>query len=309
LLIFKSKAFEYLRTSRLSAWLIATVFFLLGVWHSTGRIPFYHSIIAILALGGIQSSASWVNFVYDKELDKFAGDDVSFFKYVSSRELLYLSLSLSIISLILLFYLSYLMFIVGLLIVIVGVVYSVPPLRFKVHPPLDCVANALEFGVLPTLLGFIYDKYLDFNFTFFVLLIISGLLVVSYFLFLDILDMKTDKDYGIETSVTVLGIKGAVNLGLIMFFFSVILSLVFFGFLSLTSISLLICSPIIVIIKIKNDYESIVKILSSISLVWTESVLLLLYFLSGSIIPLIISVLVLLSAFYFLYVYLFIMKK
>ena len=307
--LLKNKIFEYIRTSRLSAWMTAAVFFLLGEWYSLGTIPFYQSIFALLALGGILSSTSWINFVFDKELDSFAGQDVSFFKYISPREMLLISTILSIISLVLLLYLNYLMFLVGLLIIIVGVLYSIPPLRLKIHPPLDSIVNALEFGTLPILLGIVSAKYFSFNSTLFVLLIVASLIVVSYYLLIDILDLETDKNYGVKTSVTVLGLNRTIDVSLITFFFSFILSIIFFGIFSLISISLIICIPIILVIKIKNDHDSIAKILSSISLVWTESILLFLFVLSRSIIPLVIFVLVLLSASYFIYVYLTIIKK
>lgn len=307
--VFKNKTFEYVRTSRLSAWMTAAVFFLLGEWHSYEAMPFYQSIIALIALGGILSSTSWINFVFDKELDSFAGQDVSFFKHISPREMLLLSGIISIISLALLFFLGHLLFSVGLLILIVGILYSAPPLRLKIHPPLDSIANALEFGTLPLLLGFVSANNFSLDSTLFVLLIVSGLIVISYYLIIDILDLETDKKYGVKTSVTILGLNKSINVSLVLYFFSLILSIVFFGVFSPISSSLIVSTPIILIVKIKNDRNSIAKILSSISLVWTEVVLLYIFVLSRSIIPLAISVLVFLSAFYFIYVYVTMVKK
>jgi len=307
--IFKHKIFEYIRTSRLSAWMTAAVFFLLGVWYSLGNIPFYQSIFALLALGGIQSSTSWINFVFDRELDAFAGEDISFFKYISPREMILSSFFLSVASLILLFYLNYLMFLVGLSLVIVGVLYSAPPVRLKVHPPFDCITNALEFGTLPVFLGFASAIYCSFNATLFILAIIAGLIVVSYYLFLSVLDIETDRKYGVKTSCTLLGLNRTIDVGLIIFFFSLVLSILFFRFFSLISISLFICIPIILLIKIKTDYNSIAKILSCVSFVWTESVLLFLFILSNSVIPIFVFVLVFLSASYFVYVYLSVIKN
>ena len=305
----KNKIYEYIRTSRLSAWMTAAVFFLLGQWYISETIPFYHTILALLALGGILSATSWINFVYDKELDTSAGQDVSFFRYLSPKEMLIVSTVISIISLSLLLYLGVLLFLVGLLIVLVGILYSAPPLRLKTHPPLDCISNALEFGTLPALMGIVSFKYFSFDISVAILLIIAGLIVTSYYLFIDILDIETDKKFGIKTTITMLGKNWTIYLGLIKIFIALTLSIVFFELISIISISLIITLPIILIMLIKKDNDVIAKILSLISLVWTESVLIYLYILSRSFIPIVIFVLVLLAAIYFLYVYFAYVKK
>jgi 4-hydroxybenzoate polyprenyltransferase len=308
LLIFKRKAFEYLRTSRLSAWLIATVFFFLGTWYSYGDIPFYESILVIFSLGGIMSSTSWINFVFDKELDTFAGDDTSFFENISSKEMILSSLFISIVSLILLFYLNYLIFLTGLLIVVVGILYSTPPVRLKVHPPLDSIANALEFGTLPALLGIFIFEFDRSNVTLYGLVFISGIIVISYYLFLAVLDIETDSKFGTKTTATLLGFNRSIYVGVIIFFCSLSLALIFFDFLSVISISLLVSSPLVLILIIRKDDNSIRKVLSILSIVWTETVLLLLFFWTNSVLPLFVSVIVMLSASYFIYVY-FTLKK
>jgi len=307
--VLRNKFFEYTRTSRLSAWMTASVFFLLGEWYSLGSIPLYQTIIALIALGGLLSSTSWINFVFDKDLDSFAGQDVDFFKHTPPREMLFVSTIISIASLALLFYLGYLLFLTGLLILIVGVLYSAPPLRFKIHPPLDSISNALEFGTLPLLLGLFFAKNINFNSVPIALLTISGLIVISYYLIIDILDLETDKNYGVKTSVTLLGLNWSINVSLIIYFLSLILSIIFVGLFTPISISLVVSAPLVLIVKIKNDHDSVAKILSTISLVWTEIVLLYLFALSRSIIPLLISVLVFLSALYFIYVYITLVKK
>ena len=300
----KNKGFQYFRTARLSAWITAAVFFLVGEWYSINSFPFNHTIFILVSLAGILSSTSWINFVFDKELDTFSGQDVTFFKHISPKEMLLFSIFLSIISLILMLYVSILIFFGGLLIFFIGVIYSAPPLRLKIHPPLDSIANALNFGSFPLFLGILLKEEKIFSFQLVILLIISGLIVVIYYLLIDILDLETDKKYGIKTSVTILGLKNTINVCFIMYFFTLILSLIYFNALSLISFSLIICLPLLVIIKIKNDDKSIAIILSSISLIWMESILLFLFVLSLSIIPILLFILVLLSALYFIYVFL-----
>jgi len=307
--IIKNKGFQYFRTARLSAWLTAAVFFLIGEWYSINSFPFNHTIFILVSLAGILSSTSWINFVFDKELDTFSGQDVTFFKHISPKEMLLFSIFISIISLILMLYISIIIFLGGLLIFFIGVIYSVPPLRLKIHPPFDSIANALNFGSFPLFLGLLLKEEKIFSFQLVILLIISGLIVVIYYLLIDILDLETDKKYGIKTSVTILGLKNTINVCFIMYFFTLILSIIYFNMFSLISFSLIICLPFLVAIKIKNDDKSIAKILSSISLIWVESILLFLFVLSLSIIPILLFILVLLSALYFIYVFLTIEKN
>jgi len=305
----KHKTYELIRTARLSSWMTASVFFLLGEWYVLNDIPFHHTVLILIVLGGLLSSASWINFVFDKELDLFAGEDTSFYRYISQKEMLTISIVISIISLFLLFYLSILLCLIGILIFLVGFFYSRPPLRLKIHPPLDCISNALIFGVLPALMGIFSLGYLNITLTSIVVLIISGFIVIAYFIFIGILDIETDKSYGIKTTIIFLGKSHSINFGLLLVIVSLIISYYYFGIYSVITVSLIVSTPFIVSIKFKNNDDFIRKILSFISLIWTESILLYMFVLSNSIIPLIIFIMVLLSATYFIYVYFSFIKK
>ena len=308
-IILKKKTFDYIKTSRLSSWMVASVFFLIGAWYSIRFIPFYESIVALISLGAILSSASWVNFVFDRELDRHAGEDISFFDNISPREILIISIISSLFGLFLLLFLNFFAFSVGLLFISVGFLYSAKPFRFKTRPPLDSISNALLFGILPITLGFSLNENLLLNQTIYVLLLIGSLIIISYYLLIDIFDIETDKKFGIETSCSKLGLKRAIVVALIMFFSSLLLSIVYLGLITPVSVSLMTCSPFMILLTIKNDFDSIRKILSLVSLIWTEIALFYLFILTNSYIPLIIFVLVFLSALYFLYVYFFIIKK
>jgi len=305
----KTKIFEYVKTSRLSSWMVAGVFLLLGVWYSSKTISFFPSLTALLSLGAMLSSASWINFVFDKELDEHAGDDISFFNHIPPREMLVVSAIFSIGGLIILFLINYFAAFVGLLIVLISIFYSCPPVRLKIHPPFDSFTNALLFGVLPILLGFTSSGNYFLTQENLVLLLLSGLIVGCYYILIDIFDIESDREYGIKTSCTILGLHRAINIALILFILSLIISFFYFGFFSPIFISLFISLPFFILIKIKNDIKTIAKILSCISFLWTELVLGYLFILSNSIMPLIIFVLVVSSAGYFLYVYVFIIKK
>jgi hypothetical protein len=159
------------------------------------------------------------------------------------------------------------------------------------------------------MLGFSLNEKLPPNQTIYVLLLIGSLIIISYYLLIDIFDIETDKKFGIETSCSKLGLKRAIAVALIMFFSSLLLSIVYLGLITPVSISLMACSPFMILLTIKNDFDSIRKILSLVSLIWTEIALFYLFILTNSYIPLIIFVLVIISALYFLYVYFFIIRQ
>jgi len=305
----KTKIFEYIKTSRLSSWMVAGVFLLLGAWYSSKTIPFFSSVITLFSLGTILSSASWINFVFDKELDTHAGEDIGFFNYIFPREMLIVSTIFSISGLIMLFCINYFAFYVGLMIVLISIFYSCPPVRLKIHPPFDSFANALLFGTLPVLLGFTLSGNYFLTQEILVLLLLSGLIVGCYYILIDIFDIESDREYGIRTSCTILGLRRAINIALILFILSIAISFFSLEFFLPISIPLLSCLPFFILIKIKNDIETIAKTLSFISFLWTELVLGCLFIFSKSILPLIISILVIISASYFFYVYIFIIKK
>lgn len=302
------KIIEYIRTSRLSAWMTATIFFLIGLWYSTKEIPIYPTIITIISLGGLQAAASWINFVCDKDLDKNAGVDIGFFEYISVKEMLITSAIITLISLLILLYQNILMAIFGILLIIVGIIYSAPPLRLKIHPPFDSLANSLEFAVLPLILGFVTNGKIKISNELMILCIISALIVTCYYILVDIFDIETDKSYGIKTTSAILGFKKSIYFGVMILFIALSISLLSFGFFSLISISLIMSTPIVFLIIIWNDRRSIAKILSLITLLWTETSLIYMYYMTKSILVLIISILIVLSALYFVYAY-FIFKN
>ncbi|HID25711.1 MAG TPA: hypothetical protein EYP23_04540 [Thermoplasmata archaeon] len=130
-------------------------FFLLGEWYSIQLIPFVESIIPLIGMIGIVSTGFWINHIFDKEVDVAAGKDRRFFDYIKPQEMILSSVIAFLVCSALLLYVNTLSFsfIIGVSIFLLGITYSAPPLRIKNRPPFDTIANGLEIGVLPFLLG------------------------------------------------------------------------------------------------------------------------------------------------------------
>lgn len=278
------KAYHYLERSRLGGWTVAAVFVLLGEWYSLKNFPLYSTIFALFAVIGITSAGSWINWIFDRKLDKFAGKDISFFaKHISPREMFSVSLIITSLSLILLLYINRFVFAIGLLMFAIFLIYSAPPLRIKTVPPLDCVANALVFGTIPFFLGWMINgNWLSLTAVLYG--ITGGLVVISYYLILSSFDIEKDKEYGIETSCTKLGAHASVNAGIYIFFIALIIAIISFRPFSFFTVALLISSPLFATMKIKNDHRSLRILLSSIYYLFTESIILSLFLYSHSII-------------------------
>ncbi len=286
---------------------MASIPFLLGEWFSIGKFPLYTSIITLIAIGCLQSAGSWLNFVFDRELDKLAGDDISFFDYISPQEMALSSFILSIIGLVIMVYIGLTMLLLGLLIFMFWVLYVTPPVRLKTRPPFDSIFNAFVFALLPFWMGWtITDQLLTplaiiYGLTF-------GLIVVSYYILLSSLDIETDKKYGIETSCTKLGFKGSINMSIILYLLSLLLALYLFGMDSFVTISFLICLPLFLVTRIKYDKATLGILIASISFVLMESLLISMFVISLSITPFVLFILNLLVTLYFIFVYIKIIR-
>jgi len=98
----KNKIIGYINTIRLEGAILAIVFLLLAEYISLGYFPLRLTIFSILAVSGIATAGSWINYVFDKEMDEIAEKNISFFDYISKKEMLFFSFLLSFICLILL---------------------------------------------------------------------------------------------------------------------------------------------------------------------------------------------------------------
>lgn len=282
----------YIKTIRLEGALIAIVFLLLGEWYSFRNVLFYPSILLSLSIFSILTAGSWINYVFDKEIDEVASKDVDFFKYISKREMLLSSLILSIIGLILLLFINLIIFFVGVGLFLIFYIYAAPPIRLKTLPPLDCIANALGFGILPFIMGWFLAEG-NLTFVLFIFILIVGFSVVSYYLFISSFDIESDKEGKIETSCTKLGFNNTITVGVVLFFIAFFLAITFTGLNSIITIAFVVCLPMISFMKIITNREFIKKVISASYLLWTGVLIFLLYIYTQSIIALILLSLVL----------------
>jgi len=286
----KLKIYYYLKAARLQFWTLSAALILLGEWLSIGNLLFYPTLIAFAAIAGLLCSGSFINHVFDKELDDASGKRklglTDFWNYVSVKEFIFLTLILSIISLALLWWISIPTFIIGCLILISIVTYSAPHLRLKGKPPFDLVTLALEFGTLPFFLGWLIQG--EITELFFLYGFIFGIVIISVHLIFGviIIDMKEEKKYGLKTSCVKLGYKGSINTGVILFFIILFLSTIFSGINSFITISLLICSPFFLSTKLWKEPAQVGLLISGSALLWQESIFFSIFILSKSIIPL-----------------------
>lgn len=282
--LIKKKILAYIMAARLSGWLLSSVFFLLGTWYSIGRFPLFLSIIALLGLGGIFSAGFMINNVFDIKLDLFAKKPfVKPFKYISPKEMLFTSSILFAIGLIILWYINIQVFTLGLFIVILGILYSTPPIRLKTVPPFDSILNAL--GALPFFIGWmIIGSPLTTESLIFVLIL--GLAHLSYHLLYTTLDIESDKDLGIETSCTKLGLDWSIIVGNIIFLITLGLALYFHGISDIISISFLICLPFVFLTyKVRKNRKLLSNLIGGqIFSLWVLIILFLLSITSRSII-------------------------
>lgn len=304
----RNKLFHYFDKSRLGGWTIASAFVLLGEWYSFKSFPIVSTIIVLLATIGITSAGSWINWVYDRKLDKFAGKKIDFFsKYISPKEMFLVSITISILCLILLIFVNLSIFVLGVLMFIIFFIYSAPPLRIKSKPPLDLLANLLVFGTLPFLIGWMIAKN-AINITTIYYAIIAGLVITSYYLILSSFDIEKDKKFGINTTCTKLGKQKSVNVGIILFFITLFIAIISLGPYSILTIAMIVTAPFFGAMIIKNDQRSLRILLGSAYYFSAESLLLLLIFYSRSIIPAAFFIFMLVIGFYAVF-YIILYKK
>jgi len=177
-------------------------------------------------------------------------------------------------------------FVFGLALFLVFLFYSAPPLRLKTIPPLDLIANALGFGILPFFIGWTIIET-EINYLLAVYGIIVGLPVISYYLFISSFDIEKDKEANVETSCTKLGFNNTIRVGIALYFIGFVLSIIFLGLFSILTISFIVCSPLISALVIKN--KNIFKMLITASyFFWTGTILIMLFIFSFSLIPIMV---------------------
>jgi 4-hydroxybenzoate polyprenyltransferase len=283
----KNKFISYVNSFRLSCWFIVSVFFLLGEWYSIQKFLVVQSVIVLLALLGIFSSGSLINIVFDKKLDIFARKPiVKVFQYISTKEMLVMSVFLSFIPLLLLyFFINIEVFLLGFLIVIIGIFYSTSPIRLKTKPPFDCLMNALG-GSIPFFMGWMITLNSLTSESIFYFLILF-LIISHIFFFYTTTDIEMDKELGIRTSCNIIGLKNSLILGSIIYILDLFMAIYFFGITDLLVISLLTYIPLIILAFVyRNNRKQLVNVVGGLStLIFAGAILILLSFFSKNIFP------------------------
>ena len=286
------KILQYLKASRVDGWYIAIIFFILGEWYAISDFPFIITGIGLFGLLGIMSTGFWINYVFDRDVDTLAGKDLSFFDYISPREMLVASgIVLCICSAVLLVYVNVLSFLIGLSIFFVGVVYSVPPIRLKVRPPFDVIANGVGES-LAFLLGWSISG-LSLNFLSAIGAVIIGLAVASHYFFYTSFDIETDKKCKVNTSCTKLGFSNSMSMGIFIFILALCTSLVFLD-LTVITLAFIICVPLVLALKTTKNENHILFLVGGIFLIWSGNIGVILTIYSHSAIPLFITIITLL---------------
>ena len=245
LLVIKNKFISYIKSFRLSFWFLVSIFFLLGEWYSIQRFPVNQTVIVLLSLLGIFSAGSMINIVFDKKIDVFARKPiVKVFIHLSAKEMLFTSVFLSFISLFLLyFFINVNVFLLGFIIVIIGIFYSTPPIRLKTKPPLDCIMNAIG-GSLPFFMGWMIIST-SLTFESIILGLIIFLFILHTFFFFTTSDIDVDKEMGIKTSCTIIGLKNCILAGIIIYIIDLLIAIYFFDITHLLLICFVIYIPLI----------------------------------------------------------------
>jgi len=295
--IFK-KIVQYLKASRVDGWYISIIFFILGEWYAISNFPIFYTIIGLICLIGFMTTGFWINYIFDKDVDIKAGKDLSFFKYISTREMFFASIFVFLIcSIILLIFVNILSFLLGFSIFVLGFLYSAPPIRLKTRPPFDVFANGLG-GSFAFLLGWSVSD-ISLNFTAFIGSIVIGLAVGSHYFFYTSFDIETDNECNVKTSCTMLGFDNSLSIGIVIFFIAFLFSFFYLDF-TVLSISFLINIPLIVSLKIVKNKNIVLFLVGGIFLLWSFSVSMILTIYSYSIITMFISFVSFLFLLYFL---------
>jgi 4-hydroxybenzoate polyprenyltransferase len=305
--LIKNKIFAYIIASRLPGFLISAIFFLLGQLYSFSFTKFliFPSVLMFLFILLISAINGLTNMVFDKKLDIFARKTTIWvFQYISSKEMLFMSFILSIVSLGILLLFNQAVFITGLVYLIATVIYVMPPIRLKIHPPFDSIDNGLFMATLPFLLGWLVigDKFTLLTIIYGT---IMGMSAATYYLLNSLTDFKTDKEFGIKTSSIKLGYQGTLNVCPLLFIVIIILSIVFFSINSIITISFIICLPLLVMINIigrkikvfKRKVQNVIILTNLTAIIWSFFVLIGISIFSFSPIP--IFLLIISSIFYF----------
>ena len=132
--------------------------------------------------------------------------------------------------------------------------------------------------------------------------LIASLAVIDHYFLYTSFDVDSDREFGIKTSCTKIGFRWSINVGIIIFFCTLILSIVYLR-LSPITIGLIFCIPLILGILLQKDRIYINMLVGSIFITLSGVVLFILAISSYSILPIFFFIITAMFASYALFAY------
>jgi len=194
--------------------------------------------LSLLALAIISSSSvfSW-NQIFDAEVDRVTTRKTSFgpipnknlpiaSKKISKNSAFKFSIFLFLFSIFLAYLIDFRILPVVLLLFLFSFLYSTPPIRLKSRTPFDAITNAIGFGVLIPLLGFL--SYTSLNVGILLIFIPLFIFTLGIYIPTTITDYEPDKKFKIKTFATKYGIKKSAKYSFIIQIIGIVVLLFIF---------------------------------------------------------------------------------
>lgn len=302
--LLRHKFIAYILSFKILGWITGMVFFLIGEWYAVQNFLLTSSIMVLFGSLCIAFSSALINNIFDKTLDIFSRrpEKMMIFQYISSKEMMINGFILSLIGLVIFLFIDLTVFIIGLVIMILSLLYSAPPVKLKIHPPFDCITNALILGPLPFFLGWSTTKKI-FTMTSIFYGIDSFLFILAFILIYTSLDIETDKKFGITTSCTKIGFTKSKILAIILFIISIIFAVFLLNLKTPFTLSILVTFPFFLLILKKthhyqSDFAFVGYIIFIEYLIWMVIILFFLLISTLSILPILMLFIIFIWAYY-----------
>jgi 4-hydroxybenzoate polyprenyltransferase len=235
------KIYQYFRLCRPAYWPLVLIMVYLGVIVANNGLPtdtvktlliFFHAIL-------FSSGAFSLNQIFDADVDRLTTRNTSFGPIpnnnlpiasgkISKRKATIFSIFLSILTLVISYFINFNIVFLTLFGILLFIFYSVPPIRLKSRSPFDAITNAIGFGVLCPAFGIL--GFNTFSFLIFTLPLFFILFILTFGLYIPttITDYKWDKKFKIKTFAVKYGIKNSAKYSSLIQLLGIILSLILF---------------------------------------------------------------------------------
>ncbi len=231
-------------------------FLLLGYYRAGGeRFYFNTKFILIFIIYSILAASVYIlNQITDIRSDTINRKHLLLAEGILSKRDAYMEIAVLLIMVIILsFFLNFHFLFFIAVSFIMGIIYSVPPFKFKDRPILDFLINAIGYGFLNFSVGWLCHRGFTIQTVIFSLPYIFG--VAAIFINTTILDTPGDELSGGKTTGIFLGRKWALRLSLIFILCSAIVSLILKDWVCF--IPAVVSLPLFLYSSIKMDNRSI----------------------------------------------------